>query len=143
MELTDASIGIFKTELHEFSHLHSEILELKKQIKPIQDKIKELVRKKKELEFELCSTMELNELKQAELSDKNIVIETNVKKHLLPITQKILKDKMIDFFENGPGSELSFNSKTSADKGITLFEYIYSREQRDFKILKELKSKPI
>ena len=93
MELTDASIGIFKTELHEFSHLHSEILELKKQIKPIQDKIKELVRKKKELEFELCSTMELNELKQAELSDKNIVIETNVKKHLLPITQKILKDK--------------------------------------------------
>ena len=50
---------------------------------------------------------------------------------------------MIDFFENGPGSELSFNSKTSADKGITLFEYIYSREQRDFKILKELKSKPI
>ena len=47
----------------------------------------------------------------------------------------------VDFFEDGPGSSSSFNSKPSNQKGLDLFGYIYGKQNRDFKTKEIIKVK--
>ena len=97
-------------------------------MKPLQERIKLLNLERKELEQDLCVTMEVNNLQQAELPNKSEVIEYTCKQAALPITQKTIKDKMISFFESGPGSEIQYNSKDSKQKGLELHNYIYGKD---------------
>lgn len=145
MELNEDTVDIFKEDVNRFAEIDKQLEEYKKQLKPIQTKIKELKIRRRELEFELCSTLGHNNLKSIESPNNQIVIEYNVKKSVIPITQKVVKEKLICFFSlpDGPGADLSFNSKNPVEKGNITFDYIYGKENRDYKTKQELKVNPL
>jgi len=135
MELDKEGVNILRNDLKHFSKLNDEIAEIKKLMKPLQDKIKILNNQKKELEKDICETMEANDLNEANVEGVG-TIEYKPTKSTVPITQKTIKEKFILFFESGPGSEIPFNSKDYKDKGEDVYNYIYAKENRDT-ILKE------
>ena len=55
--------------------------------------------------------MTANNLPIAQATDAGIELTTVSKKSMVPMTQKIVKDKMVGFFESGPGKNISFNSR--------------------------------
>jgi len=152
MELNEDTIDIFRDDVTNYTQLTTLIKEIKeKELKPIQQKIKDLNSKKKELEQDLCSTLGRNNADlinqgkkiMVESSDNGVVLEYQVKKSMIPITQKTIKEKMIDFFTNGPGSLLSFNSKSSQEKGLEIHCYIYGKENRNYKTKDDIKLKQL
>ncbi len=141
MEINEETIDDFKKELKKVAQIDALILETKHMMKPLQDRMKQLKFEKKELEKELCPTMEKNDLKKAELSDK--AFEYKVKQAMVPMTQKSIKERMSLFFKEGPGSQISFNSKKTDEKGQELFDYIYGKQNRQFIKKEEITIKDI
>jgi len=141
MELTDETLDIFTKQLKKVAQLNALISETKESMKPYQERLKQLKIELKEFEKELCPTMKKNDLTQAELPNNIGTIEYKIKQAMVPMTQKSVKDKMILFFKEGPGSQLNFNSKKSDEKGQEIFDYIYNKKNRQFIKKEELKIK--
>ena len=68
MEVNEETIEIFKKDLKKVAQIDALILETKDMMKPLQDRLKQLKLEKKELEKDLCPTMERNDFKKAEAS---------------------------------------------------------------------------
>ena len=137
----------FGQETRQYAHINKLISETRELMKPLQTRLKQLMLEQKELEKEICSTMEANDLKEIELqaatSGVSGTIKYEVKKAMVPVTQKTIKEKMILFFESGPGSRLDFNSKSYKTKADDLYDYIYSKKNRDFVTKEKLKGKDL
>lgn len=143
MELNEDTLELFSNDINYYAQLEKQIIDIKNRIKPFQDKLKLLSIEKKDIEKQLCKTMENNDLTIAELPNSKGSLEYKVKNSVLPIKQSTVKDKITKFFEIGYGSELSFNSLDSEKKGEEIYNYIYAKENRE-KIKKEtLKGKNI
>jgi hypothetical protein len=143
MELNDDTVEIFRQNVKQFTQIDKLISDLKEQMKPYLERIKQLKLEKAELEKNLCMTMEANDLKQAELPNKSGIVEYKVKQSMVPVTQKTLKEKMILFFEEDEGSKISFNSLTAKNKGSVIYDYIYGKQNRKFIKKETIKSKNI
>jgi uncharacterized coiled-coil protein SlyX len=143
MELNDETVEIFKQDAIYFIEINKIIQETKNAIKPFQDKLKKLMKEKKDLEKQLCETMSLekNKLTRAEFSEHHKALEYKIKTSVVPIKTSDVKDKILLFFKTGPGSELSFNSLTAVEKGNELYEYIYSKDNRETVTTEIIKSK--
>lgn len=140
MELNDNNVDLFRQQVNQFSELDKLIEDVKKQMKPYQQRLKELKNQRKEKEQTICNTMSVNNTEQLELRDGS-TLEYQVKKKMVPVTQKTLKEKMKDFFSEGPGSKLDFNSKNSEQKGTELFLYIYGKQNRAYTETEAIKRK--
>ncbi len=140
-EITGENLDIFKRELEKIVHINELILDTKSKMKPYQEHLKKLKIELKELEKNMCPIMEKNDLTQAKLPNGAGTIEYRTRQAMVPITQKSTKDKMIFFYKEGPGSHISFNSKTPIEKGTCLFDYIYDKKNRQFVKKEELKYK--
>lgn len=132
MEINETNIDNFTKELKKVAQIDALILETKDMMKPLQSRLKQLKIERKELEKELCPTMQKNDFKIAELPNNNGIIEYKIKQSMIPITQKSIKEKMILFFKEGPGSYINFNSKKNDEKGSELFDYIYNKKNRQY-----------
>jgi hypothetical protein len=143
MELNESNIDIFTKELKKVAQIDTLILETKDMMKPLKDRLKQLQTEKKELEKALCPTMEKNDFRQAILPGDIGIVQYKSKQSMVPMTQKTVKDKMELFFKEGPGSQISFNSKKPDEKGKELFDYIYGKQNRQFIKKEELKTKDI
>jgi hypothetical protein len=148
MELVDQeSVEVFRQDARQYAQIDKLISETRNMMKPLQLRLKQLMVEKKDLEKEICSTMEANDLREVELqvstSGVSGKIEYQVKKSMIPVTQKTIKEKMILFFESGPGSLLAFNSKSYKTKGEEFYDYIYSKKNRDFVTKEKLKTKDL
>jgi len=141
MELNDETVDTFKKELKKVAQIDALISETKNMMKPLQERIKQLKFERKELEKELCPTMEKNDLKKAELDQLNTIFEYKVRQSMIPMTQKSIKERMVLFFKEGPGFQITFNSKKVDDKGEELFDYIYGKQNRQFIKKEEIKTK--
>jgi hypothetical protein len=138
-EINEDTIDDLTREFKRVTQIDALILETKDLIKPLQVRLKQLRIEKKDLEKELCPTMKRNDLRKAELPRG--IVEYVVKHSLAPITQKTIKEKMIDFFKFGSGASLNFNSLTPAEKGNELYDYIYDKKNRDYVCKEALMSK--
>jgi hypothetical protein len=143
MELNEDNLEVFKSDAKHFAQIDKLIGETKLMMKPFQERLKQLKAEKKELEKEICIVMEANDLKKAELPNNSGILEYQVKQAMVPVTQKTVKEKMVSFFEEGPGSELSFNSKNAKMKGLEIHNYIYGKQNREFIKKETIKSKDL
>lgn len=137
---TEEDVEIFRSDIKSFQKIDSEIEHVKTQMKPFQLKLKELRSKKKELEQEICLTMCKNNMHQAELQDTGFKVEFLQKEAVVPISQKIIKEKIVEFFERGAGSKISFNSLTGIQKSDAMINYLFNcRERVQKDVLKPIK----
>lgn len=132
MEINEENIDLFTKELKKVAQIEALIKETKELMKPFQERLKQLKFEKKELEKNICPTMEKNDLKKAELPNNIGVIEYKVTQAIVPITQIGIRGRMSAFFKEGPGSLISFNSKSVEEKAQELYDYIYGKNNRTY-----------
>jgi predicted nucleic acid-binding Zn-ribbon protein len=129
---TEEEVDILRSEVKTFQKIDNEIENIKNQMKPLQLKLKDLRNQKKELQEEICLTLSKNNMNLVELQDTGYKVEFVQKQAVVPINQKSIKEKIMDFFERGQGSKMSFNSLSGTQKATNLIDYLYSKENRQY-----------
>lgn len=130
MELNEKTVELFKHDLTSFAQIETQIAQVRAQMKPLQERLKKLTNDKKELEKQLCETMEHNELTKAELPDNKGVMEYKVQNALVPLKKQTIKEKLLKFFEFGPGNTNEFSRKSADEKGLEVFNYVYENREK-------------
>lgn len=133
LNVSDTEIGFFKADVVKFTEIDSEIKKIKKQIKPLQDKIKELTKLKQEKEAEVISFMSSNELDACNTDDASFEVKSS--KTTKPITKGDIYDRIFKFFSE---EIKKVQTKDPEELAKTLHNYIYveNREKDEKKVLK-------
>ena len=133
LNVSDSEIQFFKADVEKYNEIDSQIKEIKKQMKPYQDKLKELTKAKQEKESEVLSFMKTNELDVCNTDEASFEVKnTKVTK---PITKGDIYDRILKFF-NEEFKKVS--SKDPEEISKTLHNYIYvdGREKEEKQVLK-------
>jgi ParB-like chromosome segregation protein Spo0J len=133
LNVTDEEVLLFKQEVSEFNKIESEIAEIKKKIKPYQDKIKELTKIKQEKQSEVLSFMKTNELDICNTDTG--VLELKNKTVTKQITKAGIYDRLHHFFSYDTDK---ISHMTPEEKARFLHNYIYieNREKAETSVLK-------
>ena len=109
-------------EISDISEKVKELAELSKTIKLIQEKLKILNKKKKELYKEVIPKLKTNNVTQCNLSFGTLKV-VNTKRKIAP-TKLSIKDKFTLFFSKR-SSEHDFDTGNPETKSEILYKYIY------------------
>ena len=133
LNVSDTEIQFFKADVEKFSEIDSEIKTVKKQIKPLQDRIKELTKLKQEKETEVLNFMTSNELDACNTDDASFEVKSS--KTTKTITKGDIYDRIFKFFSE---EIKKIPSKDPEELAKTLHNYIYvdNREKEEKKVLK-------
>lgn len=122
-----SDIDIFKMNVRQYNTIEDEIKSITLELKPYNEKLKNLKSSKKELETQICLYMQNNEINKCKLEDSSLIHKEQ--KTIVPLKKVDIKDSIAKFFNN------NFNDKfiklSSAEKADTLFNFIY-KDSREF-----------
>ena len=138
LNVTDNEIEFFKNDMTEYETINTEIIQIKKKISPLQEKLKELNKKKLEKESEVLAFMKTNEIDACNANDKSYVVKET--KTTRQVTKGEAYDKILAFFESEINKDDTFLSKNNEEKAKTLHSYIYI-EGRESTTKSSLKTK--
>lgn len=133
LNVSDTEIQYFKADVEKFNEIDNQIKNIKKQIKPLQDKLKELNKVKQEKELEVLSFMTSNDLDACNTDDTSFEVKSS--KVTKPITKGDIYDRILKFFSD---EIKKINSKDPEELAKNLHNYIYvdNREKEEKKVLK-------
>jgi hypothetical protein len=133
LNVTDNEILLFKHEVEEYNKIEIEIKNLKLKMKPIQDRIKELLSFKKEKQTEVLSFMEKNDLDVCNTNSGTIELKQST--HMKAIKKADVYDRLFKFFTHDSDK---IHGMSSEEKAKFLHNYIYieEREKSENKSLK-------
>jgi hypothetical protein len=133
LNVTDNEILLFKHEVEEYNKIEIEIKNLKLKMKPIQDRIKELLNYKKEKQTEVLSFMEKNDLDVCNTNSGTIELKQST--HMKAIKKADVYDRLVKFFSYDSDK---IHGMSSEEKAKFLHNYIYveDREKSENKSLK-------
>jgi len=133
LNVSETEIQFFKADVEKFNEIENEIRRLKKQMKPLQDKLKELTKLKQEKEAEVLSFMNSNELDACNTDDTSFEVKSS--KTTKPITKGDIYDRIFKFFSE---EIRKVQSKDPEELAKSLHNYIYveNREKDEKKVLK-------
>ena len=133
LNVSDNEILLFKHEVEEYNKIESEIKNLKLKMKPIQDRIKELLNIKKEKQNEVLSFMEKNDLDVCNTNSGTIELKNTT--HVKAIKKADVYDRLFKFFSRDSDK---IHGMSSEEKAKFLHDYIYveDREKNESKSLK-------
>ena len=135
LNVSDQEIQFFKNDVEQFSDIDSQIKELKKKMKPFQDRIKELTKQKKEKQDEVLAFMETNEIDICNTDNSSYELKNT--KSTKQLTKGDIYDKIYKYISE---KKVSDAGPTDEDKAKHLHDYIYI-EGREVTVNKTLKSK--
>ena len=135
LNVSDQEIQFFKQDVEQFSDIDSQIKELKKKMKPFQDKIKELNKQKKDKQDEVLAFMESNQIDIC--NTDNTSYELKNTKSTKQLTKGDVYDKIYSYIS---GKKMLEAGENDEDKAKHLHNYIYI-DGREFTLNKTLKSK--
>jgi seryl-tRNA synthetase len=127
LPVTDQEIEFFKKDVGDYNEIDTEINELKKKIKPYQDKIKELTQKKKQKQEEVLNFMSSNNLDVCHVGDnsklelKNTVVNK-------PVTKGDVYDRIYKYFSEDIDKTQDMDPQGKA-KFLHNYIYIEGREK--------------
>jgi len=117
------------SEINDVTEKVKEYAELSKTIKIIQEKLKILNKKKKELYKDVIPKLKTNNVTKCNLSFGTLKVLTTKRK--IQPTKVSIKDKYLSFY-NTVGREEAFVKGTSQEKSQIIYNYIYV-ENLEFK----------
>ena len=135
LNVSDQEIEFFKNDVTKYNELDSQIKELKKKMKPIQDKIKELTKIKQEKQAEVLSFMEVNELDMCNIDNASFELKNT--KSTKQITKGDVYDRLYKYFSEDTDKT---HGMTTEEKAKFLHDYIYI-EGRERTVNKSLKAR--
>lgn len=121
LPVTDQEIEFFKKDVGDYNEIDTQIKDIKKKIKPLQDRIKELTQKKKQKQDEVLNFMSSNNLDVCHVGDdsKLELKNTSVSK---PITKGDVYDRIYKFFSEEVDKTSDMDTQ---QKAKFLHDYIY------------------
>lgn len=133
LNVSDTEIEFFKADVEKFNEIDSQITTIKKQIKPLQEKLKQLNKIKQEREAEVLNFMTNNDLDVCNTDDTTFEVKSS--KVTKPITKGDIYDRILKFFSE---EIKKITSKDPEELAKTLHNYIYvdNREKEEKKVLK-------
>lgn len=133
LNVSDNEILLFKHEVEEYNKIEIEIKNLKLKMKPIQDRIKELLNIKKEKQTEVLSFMEKNDLDVCNTNSGTIELKNTTQ--VKAIKKADVYDRLFKFFSRDSDK---IHGMSSEEKAKFLHDYIYveDREKNESKSLK-------
>lgn len=135
LNVTDQEIQFFKNDVTQFSELDTQIKELKKKMKPYQDKIKELTKIKQEKQAEVLSFMEANDLDMCNTDSGSFELKST--KTTKQITKGDVYDRLYKYFSEDTDKT---HGMSAEEKAKFVHDYIYI-EGREKTVNKGLKAK--
>ena len=135
LNVSDQEIQFFKNDVTQFSELEAQIKDLKKKMKPFQDKIKELTKIKQDKQAEVLSFMETNELDMCNIDSASYELKSS--KTTKQISKGDVYDRLYKYFSEDTDKTHGMNSE---EKAKFLHDYIYV-EGREKTTNKSLKAK--
>lgn len=121
LPVTDQEIEFFKKDVGDYNEIDTQIKDLKKKMKPYQDKIKELTQKKKQKQEEVLNFMSSNNLDVCHVGDdsKLELKNTAVSK---PVTKGDVYDRIYKYFSEDTDKTEGMDAQ---EKAKFLHDYIY------------------
>jgi hypothetical protein len=121
LPVTDQEIEFFKKDVGDYNEIDTQIKELKKKMKPYQDKIKELTQKKKQKQEEVLNFMSSNNLDVCHVGEdsKLELKNTAVSK---PVTKGDVYDRIYKYFSEDTDKTDDMDAQ---GKAKFLHDYIY------------------
>lgn len=121
LPVTDQEIEFFKKDVGDYNEIDTQIKELKKKMKPYQDKIKELTQKKKQKQEEVLNFMSSNNLDVCHVGEdsKLELKNTSVSK---PVTKGDVYDRIYKYFSEDTDKTVDMDAQ---GKAKFLHDYIY------------------
>ena len=135
LSVSDQEIQFFKSDVEKYNTIETQIKDLKKKMKPFQDKIKELTKAKQEKQDEVLSFMSSNDLDVCNIDAGSYEL-TNTKT-TKQITKADVYDKLYKYFTEDKDQTRDMSAE---DKAKFLHNYIYV-EGRETIMNKTLKAK--
>jgi len=135
LNVSDQEIQFFKNDVSQYSELDLQIKELKRKMKPFQDKIKELTKIKQEKQAEVLSFMEANELDMCNIDTASFELKST--KSTKQITKGDVYDRLYKYFSEDTDKT---HGMSAEEKAKFLHDYIYI-EGREKTVNKALKAK--
>lgn len=135
LNVTDQEIQFFKNDVTQYSELDTQIKELKKKMKPYQDKIKELTKIKQEKQAEVLSFMEANDLDMCNTDTGSFELKST--KTTKQITKGDVYDRLYKYFSEDTDKT---HGMSAEEKAKFVHDYIYI-EGREKTVNKGLKAK--
>lgn len=135
LNVSDSELEFFKNDVTQFNEIEQQIKDLKKKMKPFQDKIKELNKLKQEKQAEVLSFMQSNDLDVCNIDTASYELKDT--KTTKQITKGDVYDRIYKFFTDEVENTKSMNPE---EKAKYLHDYIYI-EGREKNVNKTLKAK--
>lgn len=133
LNVSDAEIEFFKSDVQKYTTIEHQIKQIKTQIKPLQDKLRELTKAKVEKQQEVIQFMATNELDACNTDDATFEVKnTKVTK---PLSKGDVYDRIYKFFCE---EVTKYNLKDPEEVSKKLHDYIYieGREKAEKQSLK-------
>ena len=135
LNVSDSELEFFKNDVTQFNEIEQQIKDLKKKMKPFQDKIKELNKLKQEKQAEVLSFMQSNDLDVCNIDTASYELKDT--KTTKQITKGDVYDRIYKYFTDEVENTKSMNPE---EKAKYLHDYIYI-EGREKNVNKTLKAK--
>lgn len=135
LNVSDQEIQFFKNDVTQYSELDAQIKELKRKMKPLQDKIKELTKIKQEKQAEVLTFMEANELDMCNIDTASFELKST--KSTKQITKGDVYDRLYKYFSEDTDKT---HGMSAEEKAKFVHDYIYV-EGREKTVNKSLKAK--
>ena len=135
LSVSDQEIQFFKNDVEKYNSIEIQIKELKKKIKPLQDKIKELTKVKQDKQEEVLSFMSNNELDVCNIDAGSYELKNT--KSTKQITKADVYDRLYKFFSEEEDKNKDMGAE---EKAKFLHNYIYV-DGRETVMNKTLKAK--
>ena len=135
LNVSDSELEFFKNDVTQFNEIEQQIKDLKKKMKPFQDKIKELNKLKQEKQAEVLSFMQSNDLDVCNIDTASYELKDT--KTTKQITKGDVYDRIYKFFTDEVENTKSMSPE---EKAKYLHNYIYI-EGREKNVNKTLKAK--
>ena len=135
LNVSDQEIQFFKNDVTEYNTIESQIKDLKKKIKPLQDKIKELTKIKQDKQSEVLAFMESNDLDVCNIDTASYELKST--KSTKQVSKGDVYDRIYKYFSEDTDKTQDMNSE---EKAKFLHDYIYV-EGREQTVNKSLRAK--
>tara|TARA_B110000444_G_C18407986_1_gene396698 strand:- start:128 stop:538 length:411 start_codon:yes stop_codon:yes gene_type:complete len=135
LSVSDQEIQFFKNDVTHYTEIENQIKELKKKMKPLQDKIKELTKIKQEKQAEVLNFMESNDLDVCNTDTASYELKST--KSTKQMSKGDIYDRLYKYFSEDTDKTSDMNPE---DKAKFLHDYIYV-DCREKTVNKTLKAK--
>jgi predicted nuclease with TOPRIM domain len=126
LNVSDQEIEFFKNDVNNYNNIEQEIKDVKKKLAPLQEKLRELTKRKEEKQKEVLYFMQNNELDVCNTDDASYEVKTT--KNTKQVSKADAYEKLLKFFESEKYSEIKDLDPEGKARFIHNYVYVEGRE---------------